>query len=75
MGRKADDTYKEFKNIYLTHSKGRGNGKGFAKFNIFYYSDDMTIKPKTDVIPRSEKVMHIQFEWIFVRFMVPLFKE
>ena len=67
MGRKADDTYKEFKNIYLTHSKGRRNGKGFAKFN---YSDDMTIKPKTDIIPRSEKVMHIQLEWIFVRFMV-----
>ena len=27
MGRKADDTYKEFKKIYLTHPKGKGNGK------------------------------------------------
>ena len=53
---------------YTSHTWKVGE---MGHFLLFWWHD----KPKTDVIPRSEKVMHIQFEWIFVRFMVPLFKE
>ena len=41
--------------------------------NLPFFTTLMTWQTKTDIIPRSEKVMHIQFERIFVRFMVVWF--